>query len=564
MLATTEKKLKTPGIAAFIDNMNPEDQDKADELLSRAIFASRSPLSVVENSHWRTLFSFLRPAYKLPSRYMLSGQFLENEYKNVSALVAEAIAAADSVVLAVDGWSNIRNEPIVNFVVTTPKAFLYKVLPTGRSCHTAEFMAQEISCVIDEIGPQKVFGVVTDNAANMKAAWRLLETKYARTNLFTYGCLAHSLQLIFTDMNTLPTLKSLIADATACVKAIKNSHKLNTAFIEKQLTTGVKLSLKLPVKTRWGSLVSCLESLKENKQTIKTMAIDESLSDVINKVETLKVNMLSDDFWDNVTGFYNLLKPILDTITIVESDTPQLSQVLSLYKKIEVNVEDMLDKTSPLLKSEEKKVREILKNRKAFAIYDVHKIANLLDPHFKGCDLTPEEETAAVEQIYNAAIKIPDIEEDIVLAELANYIAKQEFFSKTFLWSSVNKLNPIAWWAGLCKSTALSKVAVKFLSLPTTSAACERTFSTYSDIHTKKRNRLTNDRARKIVYIAHNLRSSTILTQAEGNRVPDSIVVDSESDETNTDTEHYSDADKTSVAVATDTDTDDCNTLSIF
>jgi len=34
----------------------------------------------------------------------------------------------------------------------------------------------------------------------------------------------------------------------------------------------------------------------------------------------------------------------------------------------------------------------------------------------------------------------------------------------------------------------------------------ERTFSSYGNIHTAKRNRLTNDRAGKLVYINHNLR----------------------------------------------------------
>lgn len=184
---------------------------------------------MMDNPYWKDIFSFLRPAYKIPSRHMLSGPFLENEYKNVTTMVAEANAKADSIGLAADGWSNIRNEPIVNFVVTTPTPFLYKVLPTGKSSHTAEFMAQETSRVIDEIGQQKVFGLVTDNAANMKAAWKLIETKYPRTNLFT-----HTLQLIFTDIKTLPSLKTFTANAKACIKAIKNSHKLNSAFIEKQ------------------------------------------------------------------------------------------------------------------------------------------------------------------------------------------------------------------------------------------------------------------------------------------------------------------------------------------
>ena len=52
----------------------------------------------------------------------------------------------------------------------------------------------------------------------------------------------------------------------------------------------------------------------------------------------------------------------------------------------------------------------------------------------------------------------------------------------------------------------MSKVAARILSLPASSAAVERSFSTYSNIHTKKRNRLTNEHASKIVFIAHNLK----------------------------------------------------------
>ena len=36
------------------------------------------------------------------------------------------------------------------------------------------------------------------------------------------------------------------------------------------------------------------------------------------------------------------------------------------------------------------------------------------------------------------------------------------------------------------------------------SAATERSFSVYSHIHSRKRNRLTNDRAAKLLYVSHN------------------------------------------------------------
>ena len=44
------------------------------------------------------------------------------------------------------------------------------------------------------------------------------------------------------------------------------------------------------------------------------------------------------------------------------------------------------------------------------------------------------------------------------------------------------------------------------LRIPLSSASAERNFSSFSTIHTKKRNRLTTSRAEKLVYVYHNLR----------------------------------------------------------
>lgn len=121
----------------------------------------------------------------------------------------------------------------------------------GKEKHTAQFIADRINEVIQEIGPQKVFGLVTDNAANMKAAWSILEVENSTTNLFTYGCLAHSLNLIFNDMKNLDTVKSFVAEVVAMVKLIRQSHVLTATFKEKQQDQHqTVVSLKLPVQTR--------------------------------------------------------------------------------------------------------------------------------------------------------------------------------------------------------------------------------------------------------------------------------------------------------------------------
>lgn len=59
-------------------------------------------------------------------------------------------------------------------------------------------------------------------------------------------------------------------------------------------------------------------------------------------------------------------------------------------------------------------------------------------------------------------------------------------------------------WRILHGISPLSKVALRILTAPVSSAATERSFSTFSFIHTKKRNRLTVERAGKICFLSHN------------------------------------------------------------
>lgn len=52
----------------------------------------------------------------------------------------------------------------------------------------------------------------------------------------------------------------------------------------------------------------------------------------------------------------------------------------------------------------------------------------------------------------------------------------------------------------------LQKLALKLLNQPASSSCCERNWSTYSFIHSKKRNKLTPERAEDLVFIHNNLR----------------------------------------------------------
>ncbi|KAF1893136.1 hypothetical protein Lal_00015567 [Lupinus albus] len=85
------------------------------------------------------------------------------------------------------------------------------------------------------------------------------------------------------------------------------------------------------------------------------------------------------------------------------------------------------------------------------------------------------------------------------------------FISETFgtpqaqaAWS---RMIPDGWWMifGSC-SPELKSIAIKVLSQTTSATNCERNRSTFSYIHTKKRNRLTYNRLHRHVYTFYNMK----------------------------------------------------------
>ena len=170
------KQKKQSTIINFADEITIPEQKKYNTLLARAIYASASPFSMVENPHWKSFFNAIQPAYVVPSKYKISEPLLDFEYDKIKVETVATIAASDSVGLMCDGWSNIRNEYIINFVVSQPKPMFWKSFHTDLQSHKEEYIAIEILKVIEELESEcgkMVFVVVTDNASNMKNAWRL-------------------------------------------------------------------------------------------------------------------------------------------------------------------------------------------------------------------------------------------------------------------------------------------------------------------------------------------------------------------------------------------------------
>ena len=77
-----------------------------------------------------------------------------------------------------DGWSDIHRDGVVNVILNTPEPFFFETIHTGADRHTGKNISKLIFGIIMKVGPSKVFGIVTDNASNMKLAWEIVQVRF--------------------------------------------------------------------------------------------------------------------------------------------------------------------------------------------------------------------------------------------------------------------------------------------------------------------------------------------------------------------------------------------------
>ncbi|XP_071579235.1 uncharacterized protein [Temnothorax nylanderi] len=505
--STSKSSRSNKTLEKFVSVTTDKMKTKIDHALARAVFITGVPFSIFENPYWKFAMSLMRPSYEPPSAYQISNPLLNSEYDQVMQSVKAKIKAAPCLGIITDGWTNIRGENLINFVISTPEPIFLKSVAPGKERETAKFISSEILKIIDDlvkddVDVKRIFLIVTDNAANMRAAWSLVNEKHP--HIVTIGCCAHSLNLLVNDMIKQPSVQCINKKVKKVIKEFKNHHVINAVFKSEQKERyGSKaISLKLPPKTRWFYLVISLYSIRSNKAAMQATVIEENL-DVKREIRDMVLD--NDGFWELISELYKMLIEIAKAISKVESDKTVLSEVPQLTKQISTNVSLAVD-TSSIFTGEEKiKVNKAIVERLYNCNSEIHFAANLLDPKKLGKDLELVEKQSAF-QFISKQCEFLNLEKGLVLANLAEFRTKTGFFSDSSIWEAAAHVSPATWWGGFCSDQNLYSIAMRLFNVPPSSAACERNWSTHGFVHSKIRNRLTNERVQKQVAIKSNLR----------------------------------------------------------
>ncbi|XP_057830418.2 uncharacterized protein LOC131041382 [Cryptomeria japonica] len=119
----------------------------------------------------------------------------------------------------------------------------------------------------------------------------------------------------------------------------------------------------------------------------------------------------------------------------------------------------------------------------------------------------------------------PDLEKiDATTIELEVYKNSKGFLSSRAAIQSRKTIQPAAWWASFGDEISnLRWMTVRILSQPCSSSTCERKWSVFEHIHSKKRNCLSQQWMNDLVSVHHNLRLK--IRKAQGT-IEDGLPID--------------------------------------
>ncbi|KAK4270657.1 hypothetical protein QN277_019436 [Acacia crassicarpa] len=120
------------------------------------------------------------PGFKPPSYHEARVKYLKIKYDKTMELIEEYKAEWKKVgcTIMTDGWTDRRRRSIINFCVNSPMGTVFlKSIDASHITKTAEKIFKMLDEVVEEVGEENVVQVVTDNAANYKAAGEMLMEK---------------------------------------------------------------------------------------------------------------------------------------------------------------------------------------------------------------------------------------------------------------------------------------------------------------------------------------------------------------------------------------------------
>ncbi|XP_071687298.1 uncharacterized protein [Rutidosis leptorrhynchoides] len=495
--------------------MRKESADRLDAYIARWAYQHAVPFNAVDNDEFVCILEAAGhhgPNGKPPSRYHLGEPLLKKEVDRTKTRMKryEDDWKISGCSIMTDAWSDRNRRSIMNLCANSS---LGTVFLTSKECsdeaHTSDYIYKYIEMCIEKLGPENVVQVMTDNAANNMGAAKLLKVK--RPTIFWTCCSAHTINLMLEGIGGKKGFKKTLEEARKITVFIY-SHHMSLALMRKYTN---KRNIVRPGVTRFASSFLTLQSLLEKKTQLRHMFLTEkwekcSLAKT-KKGTDVKSLVMDDKTWAGVARCLSVFEPLVKVLRMVDADwKPSMGFLHGELKKAQQQIREVFNNNYEKYKA----IMEVISTKMEGRLDTcLHLAAYFLNPFYLYNDvsilLDERANDAVVEVVEQMYPEDHEMQDTICNLELPIYRSKEGKFGRTVAIKGCevndSKFNPASWWASYGASTPnLRKVAIRILSLTTASSGCERNWSTFEAIHTKKRNRLEAEKVNSLVYVQFN------------------------------------------------------------
>lgn len=255
-------------------------RDDVDAKVFRFLYACDIPFNVLQSPYWHEMIEALQTApqgYKSPEYDKARTVGLDKEKAKIYNALGLFTNAWNEygVSIVSDGWTNVKGEPLINVLgVSATRAIFLSSHDYSDRFKTDINIAEPLLRTLESIGPYNVIQVITDNAANCKAAGAIIEDRYP--NIFWSDCLVHTLNLFMHDIIKMKEhdykwIGALYKKGKFMIRFITNHSNAHNIF-----RSHSRLQLLKIEKTRFASYYLTFRWLVKVREALASMVSSES------------------------------------------------------------------------------------------------------------------------------------------------------------------------------------------------------------------------------------------------------------------------------------------------
>ncbi|XP_015076442.1 uncharacterized protein LOC107020548 isoform X2 [Solanum pennellii] len=308
----------------------------------------------------------------------------------------------------------------------------------------------------------------------------------------------------------------ILLNVTAMIYVFKKAIRIHSYISQRPLLLNLmrkftkERNLVKPAKTRFATAFLTLRAMYIQRKNLKTLVLSTEWNSSKFAKETSGKEvanlLISIHFWNDVVRALTVCSPLTKVLRLVDGEKkPPMGYI---YEAMDRAKEAIAHGFRGVQKHYEK-VFQIIDARWSEQLHrPLHAAGHVLNP---GLYYKAEEEGTLLQSLwteYYACVEklVRDTTiQDALIAELPKYKMADGLFGCGPAKRARDTRSPVEWWSLFGSETPnLQKFAMKVLSLTCSSSGCERNWSVFEHIHSKKRNRLTLSRLNDLVYIKYN------------------------------------------------------------